>query len=261
VTRLKFKLHPLPSFVGGPLVFLPTPEVIAGFTALSAAAPEELSTIGYLMPLPPVPFVPAEMHGKLAFIGMMAYAGDPAGAAEVLAPFRALAAPVADLVRHAPYSSVYDLDPPPEFRPAVAIRSRYLETLSLADAQHILDAMIACDAPMKMAQIRALGGAFGRVPANATAFGHRDAKLMVAFLAMHAPVPAQAAQYARWADDALAALKSRAAGAYVNFLADEGQAGLAAAYPAATWDRLRRVKRQYDPENLFRLNQNIPPAA
>ena len=262
VTRLKFKLHALPSFVGGPMVFAPTAEVIAGFTALSAAAPEELSTIGYLMPLPPAPFVPAEMHGKLAFVGMLAYAGDPAGAAEALAPFRALAKPLADLVRPAPYSSVYDLDPPPEFRPAVAIRSRYVETLSLADAQHILERMNACDAPMKMAQIRALGGAFGRVPANATAFGHRDAKLLVAFLAMHAPMPQEVAKYDRWAADALAVLPAGGtAGAYVNFLADEGTAGLAAAYPAATWNRLRQVKRQYDPENIFRRNQNVPPAA
>ena len=69
-------------------------------------------------------------------------------------------------------------------------------------------------------------------------------------------------RYDRWAADAIAALKPGSnAGAYVNFLADEGTAGLAAAYPAATWDRLRRVKRQYDPENLFRLNQNVPPAA
>ncbi len=261
VTRLQFKLHAMASFVGGPLVLHPTAEVIARFTALSAAAPEELSTIAYLMPLPPVPFVPAEMHGKLAFVGMMAYAGDPAAAAEALAPFRALGTPIADLVRPAPYSSMYDLDPPPQFRPAVAIRSRFTETVNLADAQKILDAMIACDAPMKMAQIRALGGAFSRVPASATAFGHRDAKILVAFLAMHGPVPEQAAHFDRWAADALATLQPGNAGAYVNFLADEGQAGLAAAYPAPTWDRLRRVKRMYDPENVFRLNQNIPPAA
>ncbi len=65
----------------------------------------------------------------------------------------------------------------------------------------------------------------------------------------------------RWAEEALAAMKPGNAGAYVNFVSNEGQAGLSAAYPPATWDRLRRVKRQYDPENLFRLNQNVPPAA
>ena len=260
VTRLKFRLHDMPSFVGGPLVLPATAEAIAGFARLAAEAPEELSTIAMVMPIPPAPFVPAEMHGKLALIGMMAYTGDPAGAAEVLAPFRALATPIADLVRPAPYSSMYAMDPPPEFRHSVAIRSRYTQTVSLADAQRIVDALNACDAPMKMVQVRVLGGAFGRVPANATAFGHRDAEIMVAFLAMY--VTPETAKYERWVTDGLAGLKPAAnAGAYVNFLSDEGKAGLDAAYPAATWDRLRQVKRQYDPENIFRRNQNVPPAA
>ena len=73
VTRFKFQLHDLPSFVGGPLVLPPTPDVLAGFAAASAAAPDELTTIGYVMPLPPAPFVPAEAHGKLALVGMMAW--------------------------------------------------------------------------------------------------------------------------------------------------------------------------------------------
>jgi FAD/FMN-containing dehydrogenase len=113
---------------------------------------------------------------------------------------------------------------------------------------------------MKMAQIRVLGGAFGRVPSNATAFGHRDAKIMVAFPSMYGGGPDVVARQERWAVDALAALQPGNGGAYVNFLAKEGHDGLRAAYPAATWDRLRQVKRTYDPENIFRLNQNIPPA-
>jgi len=75
VTRLKFRLHPLRSFVGGPLILPATAEVLAGFAAAAAAAPDELSTIGMVMPIPPVPFVPAEMHAKLVLIGMLAFAG------------------------------------------------------------------------------------------------------------------------------------------------------------------------------------------
>jgi FAD/FMN-containing dehydrogenase len=66
--------------------------------------------------------------------------------------------------------------------------------------------------------------------------------------------------HARWADDAAAALRRGEEGAYVNFLGDEGRERVRAAYPGATWDRLAEVKRRYDPENLFRLNQNVPPA-
>jgi FAD/FMN-containing dehydrogenase len=261
VTRLKFQLHPLPSFVGGPLVLPMTPEVVAGFAAAAAAAPEELSTIALLMPIPPVPFVSPAMHGKLALIGMMAYSGAPDAAAAALAPFRALATPIVDLVRPAPYSSMYSMDPPPEMRSMVAIRSRFVESFGVSEAARMIAALEASDAPMKMGQIRVLGGAFGRVAEGATAFAHRQSNIMVAFLSMYGGGPDVVAKQERWAADAIAAMQPGKAGAYVNFLSQEGAAGLAAAYPAATWDRLRRIKRMYDPENMFRMNQNIPPAA
>jgi FAD/FMN-containing dehydrogenase len=260
VTRLKFKLNDLPQFVGGPLVLPPRADVLAGFMAAAQAAPDELTTIGFLMPIPPVPVVPPEAHGKLALIAMMAYAGNPDGAARAIAPFRALATPLADLVRPAPLSSLYALDPPPEMRSSVSIRSRFVDGIDVAAAHNILTAIERCEAPMKMVQLRALGGAFGRVPQDATAFAHRDAKAMVAFLAMYGGGPDVTAHFERWAQAAMDSVPSTGS-AYVNFLADEGKDGLAAAYPAATLSRLRQVKRMYDPENLFRLNQNIAPAA
>ncbi len=258
VTRFKFKLHDLPHFIGGPLVLPPTPEVLAGFAALSAAAPEELTTIGYLMPIPPVPFVPAEAHGKLAFVGMMAWSGAPDEADSALAPFRALATPLADLVAPVPYTTLYMLDPPPEMRSAVSIRSRFAATFGLTEAKVMLKAIEACDAPMKMAQIRVMGGAFSRVPADATAFAHRDGKVLVAFLAMYGDTSA-APRYEAWASEAMAAIGIDRK-AYVNFLSAEGAEGLSDAYPSKTMARLRSIKAKYDPENLFRLNQNIAPA-
>lgn len=260
VTRLKFRLHDLPQFTGGPLVLPATAEVLAGFAALAATAPEELSAIGLTMPLPPVPFVPEPMHGKLAFVAMLAFAGAPEAAEAALAPFRALATPIADLVQEAPFSYMYAMDPPPDMRPAVAIRSRFVTRFGLEEARQMLAALDRCTAPMKMGQIRVLGGAFSRVAADGTAFAHRDASHMATFLAMYGGGPEIAAEQDRWVADALAALSPADAPAYVNFLSKEGSTGLAAAYPPATWARLRQVKRQYDPENLFRLNQNIPPA-
>jgi FAD/FMN-containing dehydrogenase len=261
LTRVKFRLHPLPAFTGGLLVLPPTPEVLAGFAAAAEAAPEELSAIGLVMTAPPVPFLPPELHGKILFGAMMAYAGAPEAAQKALAPFRALATPIADLVRPAPYTSLYMMDPPSDMRPAVSMRSRFLDRFGIEEATAMLEALERCDAPMKMGQIRVLGGAMSRVPADATAFGHRGAKNLVAFLSMYGGGPDVVMAQERWAEEALAAMKPGNAGAYVNFVSNEGQAGLSAAYPAATWDRLRRVKRQYDPENLFRLNQNVPPAA
>src|SRR3569832_836576 len=259
VTRFKYQLHDLPHFVGGPLAFVPTPEILAGIAAASAAAPEELSTIGYLMPIPPVPFVPADMHGKRAFVAMLAYSGAPEGADAAIAPFRALGKPVADLVAPVPYTTLYMLDPPPEAKSAVAIRSRYATQFGLDEAKAMLAGIESCDAPMMMAQIRVLGGAFSRVPADATAFGHRDETLLIAFLAMYGGPPEVTAKYEAWAAKAIGAIASHDRPAYMDFLAAEGDAGLRSAYPVATLARLRRVKRTYDPENLFRLTQSIVP--
>ncbi|MDB5539225.1 MAG: linked oxidase domain protein [Devosia sp.] len=258
VTRFKYRLHPLPHFTGGPLVLPATPETLAGFVAAAEAAPEDLSTIAMVMPAPPLPFLPPEVHGRIVLIGMMAFAGEPEAASRALAPFRALATPVADLVGPAPYSSMY-LPEDPDARPAVSIRTLFMDRFGLEEARTALDFLERSDAPMKMAQLRVLGGASARVPAGATAFAHRQSRIMGAFLAMYGG-PDETPAHDRWATEAVAALRQDDTGAYVNFLANEGKERLRAAYPGATWDRLRRVKGQYDPENLFRLNQNIPPA-
>jgi len=260
VTRFKYRLQPLPAFTGGPLVFPPVPEIIAAFVRLADEAPDELTAIAMVMPLPPAPFIPAEAQGKLAFVAMMAYAGDAEAAQKVLAPFRALATPLADLVGPAPYSSLYMLDPPPEMRAMVAVRSRFARDFGLDDARALVNAAQACTAPMSMSQIRVLGGAHARVATDATAFAHRGSRFMVSFLAMYGGGPDEVATQERWVADAVAAVAPVSDGTYVNFLGDAEARGLASAYPAATLERLRRVKRRYDPENLFRLNTNITPA-
>jgi FAD/FMN-containing dehydrogenase len=98
------------------------------------------------------------------------------------------------------------------------------------------------------------------VPADATAFAHRDSRIMVNVAAM-AERAEQLPEHEPWVVGLSTELSADGAGAYAGFLGDEGEARVRAAYPAATWDRLAAVKAQYDPDNLFRLNQNIPPAA
>jgi FAD/FMN-containing dehydrogenase len=97
------------------------------------------------------------------------------------------------------------------------------------------------------------------VPAEATAFPHRRRRLIVNVAAVYGSAKEDAVHGA-WADEAVAALRRGADAAYVNFLGDEGTDRVRSAYPADTWDRLAAVKRSYDPENVFRLNQNVPPA-
>jgi FAD/FMN-containing dehydrogenase len=257
-TRLQFGLHPVGTVIGGMLLLPATPEVIAGFIAEAEAAPEELSTIANVMPAPPLPFVPEDVHGRLVIMGLVCYAGDPRAGERVMARFRALAEPIADLVRPMPYPELY---PPEEgdYHPTAVGRTMFVDTIGHQTAELIVDRLQASDATMRVAQLRVLGGAMARVPVEATAFAHRHSRIMVNLVAFY-DGPADRAVRDRWVGDFAAALRQDDQGAYVNFLGPEGPAHLHRAYPGATWDRLVEVKRRWDPANLFRNNHNIPPA-
>jgi FAD/FMN-containing dehydrogenase len=136
----------------------------------------------------------------------------------------------------------------------------FVERLGIGEAETILEHLNASDAPMRVAQLRVLGGAISRVPADATAYAHRDGRIMVNLAAFYQGDGDRGAKQA-WLDDFAARLDQGDSAAYVNFLGDEGPERVRAAYPAATWERLAQIKRRYDPQNVFRLNQNIPPAA
>ncbi len=258
-TRFRFRLYPLESFVGGMLVLPATADTVAGFIAAAEAAPEELSTIANIMPAPPMPFLPDDVHGQLVILGMIAWAGDVGAGERAIAPFRALAEPLADMVRPSPYPEMY---PPedPDYHPTAAARTMFVDAVDRDVAATIIRYLVSSDASMRVAQLRVLGGAMARVPADATAFAHRASRIMVALAAFYEGADDRVVKEA-WVEDFMAAIQQGDSGAYVNFLADEGEERIRAAYPGATWDRLAEIKGRYDPGNLFRLNQNIAPPA
>jgi FAD/FMN-containing dehydrogenase len=258
-TRFRFRLHELPQIVGG-MLFLPaTPEVIAGFVAEAEAAPEELSTIANVMTAPPMPFLPEEQHGKPVVMALLTYAGGAAEGERAIAPFRALATPIADMVRPMTYPEMY---PPEEeeYRPKAVARTMFLDSVDESAAETILERVSSARALMAVTQIRVLGGAMARVPADATAFAHRDKRIMVNVASIYAD-DEDAVRITDWVDGLVAELRQSDEDAYVGFLADEGEERIRAAYPGATWERLAAIKARYDPENVFRLNQNVPPDA
>ncbi len=257
VTRIQFRLNPLPQFTGGILVLPATPETIAGFAAASLSAPEELSTIANVMPAPPMPFLPAEVHGRLVILAFVAFAGDEQAATRAIAPLRALATPLADLVKPGPYLDMY---PPedPNYRPTAIGRTMFVEGIDLEMAGTIHDYLAKSDATLRVAQLRALGGAVERVPADATAFAHRAKPMLVNVAAFYQGDADREVRRA-WVNEFAAVLQPRDVGAYVGFLSDDGQERIRSAYPGPTWDRLASIKATYDPNNLFRLNQNISP--
>jgi FAD/FMN-containing dehydrogenase len=112
---------------------------------------------------------------------------------------------------------------------------------------------------MAAAQLRVLGGAMARVPADATAFAHRASKIMVNVAALY-DRPDQKATHEAWVAEFAEAIQQSDNGAYVNFLGEDGEERIRAAYPGGTFDRLAAIKAKYDPTNLFHLNQNILPA-
>ena len=257
VTRFKFRLHELEKIVGGQLVLPATPEVISAFVAAAEEAPEELSTIANVMPAPPLPSLPSEHHGRLVLMATLVHAGAGQAAERAIAPFRALASPLADTLRPMPYPDVF----PPvddDFHPVVALRTLFLDGIDRPAAETIVERLRSATAPMAGAQLRVLGGAMARVPAEATAFAHRDQRVIANVAAIYQR-PEERELHEAWARDFAAELGPRRPGAYVAFLADEGEARVRDAYPGSTWKRLAAIKARYDPENLFRLNQNVPP--
>jgi FAD/FMN-containing dehydrogenase len=257
-TRFRFRLHEVGTVYGGILMLPATIDTITGFLAEAEAAPEELSTICNVMKAPPMPFIPEGLHGSLAIFALMVHSEGGEAGEKAIAPFRALAEPLADMLRPMPYPEIY-MPQEEDYHPIAVGKTRFTDQLGEDAITMILDRVESSSAMMAVAQLRALGGAMARVPDDATAFAHRRSRFMVTVANVYERVEDTPTHQA-WVDELADALGLEGRSAYVNFLGEEGEAGVRAAYPIETWDRLREVKRRYDPTNVFRLNQNIPPA-
>jgi FAD/FMN-containing dehydrogenase len=257
VTRLKLRLHEVSSLYGGTLILPATPETIGGLVAAADSAPEELSAIANVMPAPPMPFVPPEHHGERVVMAQIAHVGPVEAGERAVAPFRELAEPIADMVAE---TDLPELFPPLEedYHPVVDFRTGFADDLSVDAAERIVAALDDRPSAMAAIQIRVLGGAMRRVAPAETAFAHRDRKVMLNVVAMYAPGDEPGSSL-DWVEELAGQIMS-APGAYAGFLGDEGLERVRAAYPPETWERLADVKLRYDPTNLFRLNQNVPPA-
>jgi FAD/FMN-containing dehydrogenase len=260
VTRIRYRLSPLEHFTGGMLMLPATAETVAAFVAASQAAGEDMSTICNVMPAPPMPFLPADQVGKMVIMGMLAYSGPASGADAAIAPFRAIATPLADFVQSGEYHAIMFPPEDGDYHPTATSLNLFMDRFGPAEAELAMDYLARGEAPFRVIQLRVLGGAASRVAADATAYAHRDRNIMVNVAAFHDGSAADRASKHSWVANFAHALNGTDRAAYVNFIGDEGSERVRDAYLEATWNRLRQVKRQYDPHNLFRRNQNIPPA-
>ena len=221
------------------------------------------------MHAPPVPFIPAEKHGTLVFGVLVCYAGDtPEAAAGVeaqtaVAPLRALGSKVGEMLAPMPYPALFNFTAEGSISRPHTTRSGYFGGLDSNAAWTIVDPAKGMTSPFGMIQLRVLGGAMARVPHDATAFAHRRQPLLLVISnSWETGTAADEIQRHRaWTLENWARLQGNSTGAYVNFLENEGTGRIREAYPTTTLQRLASVKRRYDPTNLFRLNQNIRPAA
>ena len=256
-TRFRFRLHEVPQIVGGLLIQPATEEAVVALMRAGKAAPEALSFIANVMTCPPMPFVPESLHGELVIFSLVCWSGPVEEADAALAPIRAAATPIADMLQPQGYPGMYGPEEA-DYHPLAVARTLFMDGVDDADARVMLEQLKASDAPMRAVQLRPLGGAMARVANDATAFGHRDRAVMGVVAAFYTGPEDRDATTA-WVEDLADVLRDGTA-AYVNFVADEGPERVHDAYPGATYERLAAIKRRYDPDNVFRRNQNVAPA-
>jgi FAD/FMN-containing dehydrogenase len=263
VTQLELQLHSVGPIVYAGPIFYPADAAKALLELYREWAPtvsDDVTTVIDLTTAPPLPVIPAEWHGKkvAALIGMSAGAVEDGG--ELIAPFRDVAEPVADLFGPMPYTMMQSLIDPLWGK---GIRS-YFKATNLARLDDALIASLcelhlAAPGPQCEIHVHQMGGAMSRVPESSSSFGERSMPFVLnAVTGWHDP--AQDKAHSDWARSVVAAASDASTGrAYTNFLGDRDAAR--SSYGDETYARLAELKAEYDPTNVFRLNQNIEPAA
>ena len=260
VTSFEYQVHEVwPTVLSG-LVFYPAEEaeqVLRGYRAACAAAPDELTTLVDMTTAPPLPFLPESVHGK-PIIGVGGcWSGDLDAGEAATAPFRSLGTVIADVFAANPYTGWQQaLDPLYPRRVHNYFRSAFLRTADDASLRVLMDSLATLPNALTEIHLQHLGGAVGRVPADATAFALRDQEFIVNIIA-RTPTAEGFAGAVEWARGVASALGPAT---YVNFTGEANPALVRASYPPDTYRRLVELKNEYDPTNLFRLNQNIPPS-
>ncbi|MEV0894675.1 FAD-binding oxidoreductase [Promicromonospora sp. NPDC050262] len=259
VTRLDLRLRQVGTVTGGMMMWEPTPARLATVLRAFAEGPEEFSGMVNVMLAPPVPMIPAELHGKPVLMALLCHSGAARDAAEVFGPLRAQGT-LLDGVQQIPYTALFEGPGGPPAGGVGDVRTGFLGEGAWAPdedwAAAAIEAVSGASGPSAV-NIRPMGGAISRVDPAATAFAHRDPAFMVS-VGGTAMAPDALPATTAWVASAAEALGVRGRG-YVNFMGTATEEDVRNAYPEATLARLREVKRAYDPGNLFASNHNVRP--
>ena len=256
-TGFTYAVHELGDVYGGMLLLPATPQTISGLLEIFESAPDELSGIANIMPTPPMPAVGEEFHGKISIMCLLMYAGDPTVGETFISKIKNLATPIADMTKKMRYKDIFFPDDE-SYHPLAIAKNFFMDNVDNTSASTILDSLNATDASMRVVQLRVLGGQFAKVSSDATAFAHRQKKIMVNVASFY-DGSEDKQKRKLWVDDVSTKLSGGQPGAYVAFLGPGEQNRILEAYPQKTYDRLVAVKRTFDPQNIFTGNFNIKP--
>ena len=261
VTSFEYRLHPLKNIVGGPMFFdvEDAPDVMRAFNDYMTKAPRELYAVFAWQIAPPLPFIPEDRHGDTFCALVVCWTGPSDEAEKALAPLRGAGDPVAELVGPMPYpalNSAFDGLYPP------GLQHYWKAAFGGELTDELIGAHMAHGPKVPVVQstthIYPINGAVHDVAPEATAFGHRDAKYATVIAGMW-PEPAQNDANIKWVRDYFKAIAPHSdEGGYINFLAGDDMDRVRANY-GRSYDRLVEIKAKYDPENVFRFNQNLSP--
>jgi FAD/FMN-containing dehydrogenase len=264
VTRLEFRLHPVREVLGGALVvgLDDAATFLRGYRELAPLSPEELSTTLVFMTVPRSPEFPAQLHGNNVLAVAFCHAGQIEHGERAIVPFRNLVTPLLERVARMPYATRQRLQDPSapaglgnywKFGYLTGLDDELIE-LIVARAEHTTS-------PRTQLHLYQLGGPITRVSQHETAYTHRAAPYLFSIVSVWDDPSSDASEHIDWTRSFWNELRPHTAGAYVNFLGEEGDQRVRDAYDTARYERLAAVKADHDPTNLFRLNQNVEPAA
>ncbi|HVA32716.1 MAG TPA: FAD-binding oxidoreductase [Candidatus Baltobacteraceae bacterium] len=263
-TSFEYRLHPVGPIILGGVTFYTAdkaPKVLHFFREYVERAPDELTSIVVFVTAPPAPFIPAHLHGAPLVGIAVCYAGPIEQGQSVVAPLKSFEPPDVDLIGPMPYIALQGML---DAMAAPGLQNYWKsETIGplTDDAIVVLIAKGAgMPSPMTHIDVHHMGGAVAKIDADATAFNQRNARFIVNIVSTWTDAGQNNAQI-EWTRGVWEALRPfSTGGAYLNFLGDEGEDRVRAAYGEAKYQRLAAIKRRYDPTNALRFNQNIKPA-
>ena len=264
VTAFHFRLHALGPIVLGGMLLYPAPmarDLVRFYRDFMTDAPDEVGSGLAFITAPSEEFIPEPVRGQPLVGVVCCYSGSVEEGEKALQPLREFGPPGLDLVQAMPYVAVRQLlDPPNQKGMQNYWTADFLAGLPDEAIDVLVERATKPASPLSQIILVPGGGAIARVDENAMAFGQRTAPWNIHFLSMWSD-PGDDATNIAYTKDIAAAMQPWSTGrAYLNFIGDEGQGRVEAAFGPTKFARLTNLKKKWDPQNLFRHNQNIPPA-